>query len=433
LIPTDVEIEAIHRAYVTVVLDLETRLSDILHPRMSSVDHSSSDNEMPLIYHNNRGMQTRNWMKNLVIFVLALMLSFVLLEYGLRVFTPFPISRSSNSIFDPVLGHRMDPGMRGIDSAGFRNPESLATADIVAIGDSQTYGYNVHSHDAWPRKLAGMTGKSVYNFGVGNYGILQYIALMDKAIQMRPEYIIIGLYLANDLDDVHKLIRKNNNWRRWKDDFLKTHTLPHDFSFKNDGEEMSTRHEQSLEVHEKVAVLSLCRYFAERHFTPKIAAQNRTNMLIIDEENLFTLMKHERVRRHAKFMDLERPNIAFALEITQVFLEDAKKRCDEKNIRLFVLFIPSKEDVLYNYLLSRHYTLIHEYHTEIRSEENLKKRLMEFMDKSEILYADAKPLLARAIEQESKLYPMYDDGHPYERGQQLYAEAVQRTLFRNIN
>ena len=57
----------------------------------------------------------------LTLAMFSIFTSIFLLEIGLRVFTPHPITRTSNKIPDPRLGYRVDPKLQGIDERGFRN------------------------------------------------------------------------------------------------------------------------------------------------------------------------------------------------------------------------------------------------------------------------------------------------------------------------
>jgi len=96
---------------------------------------------------------------------LSVVLAALTAEGALRAFTVFPIhSASANKVDEPKLDYTVNPELAGIDSSGFRNPTVLRTAEIVAIGDSHTFGYNVSSEDDWPTQLADMTGRTVYNF-----------------------------------------------------------------------------------------------------------------------------------------------------------------------------------------------------------------------------------------------------------------------------
>ena len=62
-------------------------------------------------------------------------------------------------VYDDVLGHRIEPGSGGHDEWGYRNKNVPESSDIVAIGDSQTYGIGATSTDAWPAVLAEFTGR----------------------------------------------------------------------------------------------------------------------------------------------------------------------------------------------------------------------------------------------------------------------------------
>src|SRR5262249_4433868 len=62
---------------------------------------------------------------------------------------------------DPELGHRMSPFYPGNDSWGFRNSKVPDHCDVLAIGDSLTYGLAATPDKTWPRQLEVITGKSV--------------------------------------------------------------------------------------------------------------------------------------------------------------------------------------------------------------------------------------------------------------------------------
>jgi lysophospholipase L1-like esterase len=107
---------------------------------------------------------------------------------------------------DPVLRVRPNPALPDHDAAGWRNAERLARAEIVAIGDSQTYGDEVARANAWPQQLAARTGLRVYNMAQGGYGPAQYGALVDEAMALSPRWIFVGFYAGNDLADTYKSV-----------------------------------------------------------------------------------------------------------------------------------------------------------------------------------------------------------------------------------
>ena len=75
---------------------------------------------------------------------------------------------------DPKLGIRLAADTGGHDGKGFRNDTVPGRVDIVAIGDSQTWGANAIRSEAWPQTLARLSGLSVYNMALGGYGREHY-------------------------------------------------------------------------------------------------------------------------------------------------------------------------------------------------------------------------------------------------------------------
>jgi len=137
-----------------------------------------------------------------LILICALAVSLLAAEVVARALTHFPIhSPAANLTFDDRLLYRVDPGVDGIDANGFRNPESYAHdfPKIAAIGDSFTLGYNVESEESWPSVLGDTIGQPVYNFGVGSYGLLQYVELVRLAAEMGAKKVIVAFATINDL------------------------------------------------------------------------------------------------------------------------------------------------------------------------------------------------------------------------------------------
>ena len=64
---------------------------------------------------------------------------------------------------DPVLKLRVEAGSAGHDAWGFRNAGVPDRVDLVAAGDSQTYGNNAPATEAWPHWFGRASGSSVYN------------------------------------------------------------------------------------------------------------------------------------------------------------------------------------------------------------------------------------------------------------------------------
>ena len=239
--------------------------------------------------------------KNLSLLTVLLLLSFLLLEVGLRLFTVFPIhGRMTNRIRDEKLLYGIDPALESIDENGFRNPKVLKHSYIATIGDSHTYGNNVESEDSWPYQLGRMLNKSIYNFGVGGYGLIQYYYLMDEALKLRPKHIIIGLYIANDLHDI----------KPFMNDRLPPELIPFLDNCGLGSEDNDRVKSQDYKVKMKclikrTALGSLLKYLADK-FLP---SDNRY-VVQIKENNNKTIISHSRITRHELFMNLDSEQIS---------------------------------------------------------------------------------------------------------------------------
>ncbi len=88
------------------------------------------------------------------------------------------------------------------DILGFRNRAVPNVAYIVALGDSQTYGNNAPLELNWPgqlqQRLHSQRPMAVYNMSVGAWGGVNYLAMIDTALMLRPRIIVVALYTGND-------------------------------------------------------------------------------------------------------------------------------------------------------------------------------------------------------------------------------------------
>ena len=113
-------------------------------------------------------------------------------------------------IHDDLLQWRGHPGHPEHDRNGFRNKSVPPQADIVALGDSQTYGYSVEPHQAWPQQLAQISGVTSYTMAYGGYGPVHSLLLWDEVTQLEPKLVIEAMYSGNDLFEAFKLVYYQN-------------------------------------------------------------------------------------------------------------------------------------------------------------------------------------------------------------------------------
>ncbi|UCC56184.1 MAG: SGNH/GDSL hydrolase family protein [Gammaproteobacteria bacterium] len=106
------------------------------------------------------------------------------------------------------------------DILGFRNRQIPNVADIITIGDSQTYGNNVPIEQTWPGQLKtalGCKSPVVYNMSVGGWGAVEYLEIFNKALLFKPKVVIVAFYTGNDPMDSFLKAYSDDHW-----DFLRT-------------------------------------------------------------------------------------------------------------------------------------------------------------------------------------------------------------------
>jgi len=94
-----------------------------------------------------------------------------------------------------------EPPVGPHDILGFRNRAIPNIADIIVIGDSQTYGNNAILADNWPSQLQAMLSSKqpvVYSMAVGGWSATEYLAMFSKALLFQPQVIVVAFYTGND-------------------------------------------------------------------------------------------------------------------------------------------------------------------------------------------------------------------------------------------
>lgn len=121
---------------------------------------------------------------------------------------------------DPYTRVRAKPmfpeslGLGPHDLLGFRNRSIPNIADIIVIGDSQTYGNNVILENNWPSQFARRLGKQqrVYTMATGGWGAVQYLDMFGHATVFRPRIMVIAFYSGNDPHESMSIAYSVKRW-----------------------------------------------------------------------------------------------------------------------------------------------------------------------------------------------------------------------------
>lgn len=292
-------------------------------------------------------------------------------------------------IDDPLLGQRVPPGAWGHDENGFRNPRVPSHAEIVAIGDSQTWGYNAARSETWPAVLDHLTGQGVYNMALGGYGPVEYEVLAADALQrLSPSVIVIGLYLGNDLYDAYQAVYTRAAFAGQRDPQAAPDLLADTIGPQAD-------------------------QFLDRADLP----YRSPDRPLLNTE--FTLTY--------RLLGLNRdePRIREGLRLTLAALDQIDAQARTAGVRLVVLLLPTKETV-YAGLAGE--STSPDYQRLIAMERAARQSLIAHLDARGIDYFDARPALTAALETGTAVYLTTADGHPSPAGYAVIAAALRDAL-----
>jgi len=367
---------------------------------------------------------------NLTLVVVSVLIGLLLCEIAARAVLNPSDYLSVSMVENEILGRAVAPGTAGYDDWGFRNINVPARADIVAIGDSHTYGNTAKMQESWPYVLSLLTGKSVYNMGMGGYGPNQYYYLLNtRALALKPRIVLCGLYMGDDFENAYSVTYWLDHWSYLRQRGFKGgdadiwHTPDDPVWFKTIREWLS----QNSVIYQIVFHGPLLGRMkgnlrignASRH------QDGLTTTLILEEDNIREAFRPTGIRDR---LQQDKPAIREGMRITLNLLKDMDKRCNASNGQFVVVVIPTKEMVFEDYL--EHNSKIHlgEIIDELLlNERNARQELFEFFHRSGIRYVDTLPALKRSVRND--LYVRSDrDMHPGKNGYKVIAEAVGEYL-----
>ena len=353
----------------------------------------------------------------LLLLCASILVSLSLLEVGLRMLTPYPVTRTSNKTSHPRLGYVTSSDLSDVDEWGFRNVgPTLAEADIVLVGDSMVYSAGVSYRDSFAPKLAERTGRRVYSMGVGSYGVYHYAVLMNDLESAEIDDVVLVLFPANDIAN-HCRITSLPTWAAFAE--------PAGLSAPPCGDETVSDQASSLLdwLEENTAVVNGVALTLDRY--------RETNGPFV-ELPAGNLVRLRRARKDADATSFDRDDRRVVFEDSLSIIRDARRKLAAAGIRLWLVLIPSKELVFHDWAAAHDWPLPAEFVRDIAPQEELMARYAAFSEAEGIPYRDATAAVVAAFDEEIEtgrtLYPTYNDGHPFARGYEAYAEATAELL-----
>ncbi len=405
--------------------------------------------------------------KTLVFFALTAILMLFCMEVTLQLLTRVSPSidrllsnkKIRPEIPDDVLGFRPNPAFPDHDKNGFRNNLIPPTADIVAIGDSQTYGTGVKRHQAWPQQLQSLSGQTVYNMSFGGYGPVEAMVLMKEAMHMKPKLIIFAIYIGNDLVDSYDMAYNYNLHTELKSDdpnIIQAITTRNNQSEIRDEIKAVTpwkrnRQIQMQRVPKKrgpstIKTLKLLRLF----FALEIALQETVtdqreyrwtciNNSVQENADMFETFESDDFKTvftpyyHFCGVNIQDPRINEGLAISLKAIKKMKETAQKQSFDYLVILIPTKESTFKKLYTeqglqpSKSIQQIIDYETEIRHQ------IEAFFLQHQISYINLLPSLKECFETVKQPYFVDADGHLSPAGHEMTAKVILEYLKQELD
>jgi len=325
-------------------------------------------------------------------------------------------------IVDEEYGHRIKPGSGGHDANGYRNNSVPDKISILAVGDSNTYGVSASSQQSWPSWLSKISGRSVYNAGLGGYGPVQYVKIIEElSKKLSPEIIVIGFYLGNDIMDANTYsgLLDSSSYKR---SYVSNVEIPNNknnyfVSLRQWMSENSMIYQ--MIKHSGSSFIDSLR-FLERKSMPI------GNKIMYNSDLIKTVFNP--VKRLSAF-DLNSKALQEGMGVSEKSLLRISAVCKSISSKCIILLIPTKELVYYSLIknnLSRDDNI--SLGRVVNAELALKKVFISIAGKTGIeIYDPLDVMQAKALS--GNIYPGHAGGHPNGRGYFSIASGLNERLF----
>jgi GDSL-like Lipase/Acylhydrolase family len=358
----------------------------------------------------------------------------LLAELALSLALPRSDFLEADLLDHPILGQMVKPGDNGHDALGFRNPRFPAQADIVAIGDSNTYGVNARSHESWPGHLQSILGRTTYNAALGGFGPLHHLyAARDMTPRFAPKVEVVAMYLGNDLVDAYNLAHEKDYWKAYRIGTRPVGVLTEGERVWHEANAKEVNARFMGPVRDWLAMNSML-YSVARHvvLTPAAIAMRQKATTLDDPEMKMPWAdpKHPEVKLvfTSKVIlgaeDPDVPQIEEGIRISERALGEIVADAKARGVKLVLAFIPTKERAYCGALKQSGAALPASHLRICEVEPATQARLARVAQRSGVPVVDTTPALEAAIERGVKIYPQGVDSHAVSAGYRVMAETI---------
>lgn len=371
---------------------------------------------------------------NLVVLGISASVSVLLAEFAARIALNPADYLTLEVINDPILGGVPSPATRGaFDDWGFRNPSVPERADVVALGDSHTYGNTARMKDSWPIVAGELTGLKIYNMGFGGYGPNQYAHLFEtKALKLRPKTVVVGLYMGDDFENAFLISYGLEHWAKLR--AIAPGDVKYDI-WEPEGESgfakglrvWLSRHSVIYKLVFHGPLAALVR--GQVQIANAAEIYDGATVLNIPEKNITEAFLPTGI---AKRLNQQDPSVQEGMRITFLLLKEMGEKCRAAGCELMVTVIPTKEMVFADYFAqSPTVPLADLVAGLLRNETIAREKVFEFLKQESIPAIDTLPALRAGVS--NQLYARTAaDMHPGANGYRVIATVVADALKQRV-
>jgi hypothetical protein len=376
-------------------------------------------------------MKIKKLLLNVVALTISTCIGLLLCELVARLVLNSSDLLSVEIVHDDILGGvPSHTAKAGFDAWGFRNRAVPQTADIVAVGDSHTYGNTARMVESWPYVLGNLSGRQVYNLGMGGYGPNQYFYLLKtKALTLKPRMIICGLYMGDDFENAYTITYGLDNWSYLRElpaqkaDFNIWETPAPPPTWGKHMRLWLSRHSVVYQLAVHASPLGR----AQGSVQIKNATQHDDSVTVLDipEKHILEAFRPKGMLTR---LDQNSPEIREGMRITFKLLKEMNDLCQQNHVQFVVVVIPTKETVFSEYLEHNPKVALSDTIDKLLPNERMARAAtFKFFNDNNIAYVDPLPNLRASLEHE--LYARTaGDMHPNKNGYAVIAQSAFATL-----
>lgn len=385
----------------------------------------------------------KGYLLNALVVFLGVLAAIVIGELALRMILPIvepkiEVSNTGSLLHpDPILVWRTIPNAPGLDERGFKDPKGMATATMVALGDSHTFGgFSLSTTEdiSWPRRLEEILRVPVYNMGVWGYGFAQYAALVNTALELHPKTIVVGVFMGNDVFDTYDVIYHAQGWKdvrdpNFADDIPKTAadekkiTIPfrsiRDF-FRDHSVLYAFLGDRTRAWREELGI-SQARTIGTSDWLNTDPEESLRFAIGSTTETLF--WPGSRIRG----VDLDEKNVREGMRLSEEIIRGMARRAANHHTRIVFAFLPTKLSA-YAPTVAAARLSNPIFDSVVKNETKIRQEFEKICSEEHITCIDVLPAMQDAVRHGLAVYAKTWDEHPTPLGYEIYARSIATGL-----